>query len=277
MSESSRGSAETPFMARTKSFTRRSRELTPSLERAFQKHRGAYVIEVPRDVGLTTVHRDYRLDIREAFGREAPLVVEVGSGRGEQVLNTAAQNPERNYLALEVWVPGIARLTAKAAEAGLSNVRVIEADAQLALETMLDEGSVSELWTFFPDPWRKTRHHKRRLVSDSFAQTAARVLEVGGLWRLATDWEDYAGQMLGVLSRAEELENPYEIEPPAVLESIQGVAQDTAEDTVQVSLPETGGFSPRFEGRVLTHFEERGVKAGRPAWDLVAVRLPRMP
>ncbi|WRS29383.1 tRNA (guanosine(46)-N7)-methyltransferase TrmB [Actinomycetaceae bacterium MB13-C1-2] len=277
------------FMARTKSFTRRSRDLKPALERAFAKHRDKYVIEVPRDVGLTTAHPDFRLSPTEVFGREAPLVVEVGSGRGEQMLTAAASNPERDYLAFEVWVPGLARLTAKAGEAGLTNIRVIEADAQLALKSILDEATVSELWTFFPDPWRKSRHHKRRLVSDDFAETVARVLEDGGLWRLATDWENYAGQMLGVLSRAEELENPYELESVALQDAVReaghSIGQSTgidrtqcaAQGTVQVPAPQTGGFSPRFDGRVFTHFEERGAKAGRPAWDLVAVRLPRTP
>ncbi|MFZ1381496.1 MAG: tRNA (guanosine(46)-N7)-methyltransferase TrmB [Scrofimicrobium sp.] len=281
------------FMARTKSFTRRSRDLKPALERTFEKHRDTYVIGVPRDIGLTTVRPDFRLSPTEVFGREAPLVVEVGSGRGEQMLTAAASNPERDYLAFEVWVPGLARLAAKAGEAGLTNIRVIEADAQLALKSILDEATVSELWTFFPDPWRKSRHHKRRLVSDDFAETVARVLEDGGLWRLATDWENYAGQMLGVLSRADELENPYELESVAPQDAMQEAgpstgqsagpdteldgAQDAAEGTVQVPAPETGGFSPRFAGRVFTHFEERGAKAGRSAWDLVAVRLPRTP
>lgn len=250
-------------MARTKSFTRRSRDLTPSLDRVFQKHRDSYVIDVPRDIGLTTVAPDYRLDVARAFGREAPLVVEIGSGRGEQIISAATANPERNYLAFEVWVPGMARLVADAGQAGITNIRVIEADAQLALKTMLAEASVSEVWTFFPDPWRKTKHHKRRLVGDDFSGTVARVLEDGGLWRLATDWEDYAGQMLSVLGRAKELQNPYEAELP----------QDGADS--EVPAPGTGGFSPRYEGRVFTHFEERGSKAGRPSWDLVAARLPR--
>lgn len=247
------GGADTPevFLARTKSFTRRMRGMKPALAAQFAEVEADYVVEVPRGLGKTTVAEDCALEIPEIFGRVAPLYVEVGSGRGEQTVGFAEAHPEVNVLALEVWRPGIARLAVAAAAKGLANVKIIEADAEQALPLLLEEGSVEEVWTFFPDPWRKARHHKRRLVSSSFAAAVARVLTDGGRWRLATDWEDYADQMLQVLSHAPDF-----------------VIPERDEDGAPT-------FSPRFAGRVLTHFERRAEDAGRPARDLTAVRLPR--
>ncbi len=229
------------FLARTKSFTPRFRELRPTLARRFEECRDAFVVDVPRDASHTGIDPDYRFDAEEVFGRRADLVVEVGSGRGEQILAAAQDHPEKDFLAFEVWLPGVARLVAGAGELGLTNVRVIEADAALALKTAFAPGSVSEVWTFFPDPWRKTRHHKRRLVNPEFARSVTRVLQEGGVWRMATDWEDYSKGMLQVVSGAADLVNPHE---------------------------EKGGFAPRFAGRVETHFEQRAKQEGRPAWDL---------
>lgn len=239
------------FMARTKSFTRRVRDLNPSLEAQFDRVRDDFVIEVPRGIGETTVAEDFRLDVEAAFGRQAPLFVEIGSGRGEQVVAYAAEHPEFDFLAFEVWTPGVARLAVAAAKQGLTNIRVIEADAQQALPFLLEEGTVHEVWTFFPDPWRKARHHKRRIISLPFTPVVARLLEDGGVWRMATDWENYAEQMLEVMSAA----------PDFVLEDRDDTGQPT--------------FSPRFEGRVETHFEKRGQEAGRPSWDITALRVPR--
>ncbi|WP_206222216.1 tRNA (guanosine(46)-N7)-methyltransferase TrmB [Schaalia sp. ZJ1691] len=246
-------------MARTKSFTRRSRDLPIGLQRTWATHGDRYVIEPRRGIGFTTIAEDFHLDIAQEFGRSAPVTVEIGSGTGEQIVAAAASHPDRDYLALEVWVPGIAKLISKAAAAGVSNIRVLEADAAQALPILLKDASVAEVWTFFPDPWRKARHRKRRLVSDSFAREIARILQDGGLWRLATDWDDYAWQMRDVVESCDLLANPYEGERP------------DPEDPE----PERGGFAPRFQGRIITHFETRGIDAGRRAHDIVGVRLPR--
>ena len=247
------------FMARTKSFTRRSRALPEHLRATVEKFGGQYIVPVRRGVGWTTVAEDFVLDVPELFGRSAPLVVEIGPGNGEQIVASAVQNPTWDYLAFEVWQPGIAKLVSAAAEAGVTNVRVIEADAQQAIPLILNEGCARDVWTFFPDPWRKARHRKRRLVSDAFAGEIARILEDGGLWRLATDWEDYAWQMRDVIEGAEDFANPYEGERPDPRDP-EG---------------ERGGFAPRFPGRVRTHFEERGHVAGRDPHDIVGVRIPR--
>ena len=249
----------TVFMSRTKSFTRRSRELPPNLARTWDAHAERYVIEPRRGIGYTTVAEDFRLDPVELFGRRAPLTLEIGSGTGEQIVAAAAAHPDRDYLALEVWVPGIAKLVSKAVEAGVDNIRVLEADAAQALPFLLVDASLDDVWTFFPDPWRKARHRKRRLVSDAFALQVARVLRDGGVWRLATDWDDYAWQMRDVIEACPLFENPYVGQRP------------DPEDPE----PERGGFAPRYEGRVVTHFETRGIDAGRRAHDVVGVRVPR--
>ena len=246
-------------MARTKSFTRRSRELPPNLRRTWEAVAPRYVIEPRRGVGRTTVAEDFALDPAEVFGRCAPLTIEVGSGTGEQLVAAAAAHPDRDYLALEVWVPGIAKLLSKAAGAGVENIRVLEADAAQALPHLLDDATAREVWTFFPDPWRKARHRKRRLVSDSFALEVARLLEDGGVWRMATDWDDYAWQMRDVVEACPLLDNPHAGERP-----------DPADPR-----PDHGGFAPRYEGRITTHFETRGLDAGWRAHDLVGARLPR--
>ena len=247
------------FMSRTKSFTRRSRELPVNLARTWEAHAERYVIEPRRGVGYTTVADDFHLDAEELFGRQAPLTLEIGSGTGEQIVAAAAANPDRDYLALEVWVPGIAKLISKAVDAGVDNIRVLEADVAQALPIMLGDACLDEVWTFFPDPWRKARHRKRRLVSDEFALQVARVLRDGGVWRLATDWDDYAWQMRDVIEGCPLFENPY-------------VGQRPDPEDPEA---ERGGFAPRYEGRVVTHFETRGIDAGRRVHDIVGVRLPR--
>lgn len=249
----------TVFMSRTKSFTRRSRELPVNLARTWEAHADRYVIEPRRGVGYTTVADDFHLDTEELFGRRAPLTLEIGSGTGEQIVAAAAANPDRDYLALEVWVPGIAKLISKAVDAGVDNIRVLEADVAQALPIMLGDACLDEVWTFFPDPWRKARHRKRRLVSDEFALQVARVLRDEGVWRLATDWDDYAWQMRDVIEGCPLFENPHVGQRPDL------------EDPE----PERGGFAPRYEGRVVTHFETRGIDAGRRVHDVIGVRLPR--
>lgn len=247
------------FFARTKSFTRRQRAIPANLERTMEKHADTYVVPVRRSVGFTTVASDFRLDIEELFGRRAPLTIEIGPGSGEQVVAAAKRWPQRDFLAFEVYQPGIAKLVSRAVAEGVTNIRVIEADAQQALPIVLPDACVDEVWTFFPDPWRKARHRKRRLVSDDFALEVCRLLVDGGVWRVATDWDDYAWQMRDVIEACPLLENPHLGERPD--------ANDPE--------PERGGFAPRFEGRIQTHFETRGWDAGRISHDVVGVRLPR--
>lgn len=219
------------------SFVRRGNRLQGRRQQAWAEHSTEYLVEVPRLAGDTSVDPNYRFDPTETFGRQAALVVEVGSGLGDALVQAAMQHPERDHLAVEVYLPGLAQTVKRAAAQGVINLRVVQANAPEVLSTMLPAESVTELWTFFPDPWPKARHVKRRLVTADFAEMAARVLVPGGLWRLATDWEDYAEQILKVGSGS----------------SLQNVHTD---------------WAPRFEGRILTNFERKALAAGRLVRDL---------
>jgi tRNA (guanine-N7-)-methyltransferase len=177
-------------------------------------------------------------DVAGWFGREAPLVVEIGSGVGEATVALAAARPSYDVLAFEVWRPGIADTLHRMATVGVTNIRLMSVDAVWSMEHLLPTAGVAELWTFFPDPWPKKRHHRRRLVTPEFAALAADRLVPGGLWRLATDWPDYAEQMAEVLDAVPALTNVH------------------------------GGAAPRWADRPLTRFERRGIAAGRPITDL---------
>ena len=174
------------------SYSRRGSRFTPSQQGAWDAHAERWVIpDEAVDNGS--------FDLADWFGRRAPLIVEIGSGVGEATGVLAVARPDRDVLALEVWKPGVAASLAEVAAAGAQNVRFCSVDAAWFLEHRVAEGGLAELWTFFPDPWPKTRHHKRRLVSPAFAGLVAGRLRPGGVWRLATDWADYAEQMRAVL------------------------------------------------------------------------------
>ncbi|GAA1711544.1 tRNA (guanosine(46)-N7)-methyltransferase TrmB [Isoptericola hypogeus] len=239
------------------SFVRRSARLTTGQGRAWETRRQRYLVDVPRAATVTSVDPDWRFEPEAVFGRRAPLVLEIGSGQGECVVASAAAHPERDHLAVEVYTPGLAQTIVRAGHAGadpgrdggapgaeLDNLRLAQADAAELLATALPDGGVDELWVFFPDPWHKSRHHKRRLVTPAFAALAARVLRPGGTWRLATDWAEYAAQMIQVLEASDDFRNAHGL----------------------------GAVAPRFDGRVLTSFEKKGTAAGRGVTDLEYVR-----
>ena len=274
--------------SRVRSFSRAGGRLTDGQARALAEYGGRYILDIPRADAIRTVARSFRLDPEAAFahtGQKRPLIVEVGSGGGEAILAHAAAHPGVDHLAVEVWETAIARLVRGSAERGLHNLRVAPADASQLLATALPVGSVSEVWVFFPDPWRKPRHRKRRLVSTAFADSVARVLRPGGVWRLATDWADYAWQMRDVLEAVSAL--PAGIEPdmtePYFRYDDAGARPELgAETAVEGSLgngPDPGspagvrgGWSERFAGRAMTRFEDKGIRAGRTVRDLCAVR-----
>lgn len=215
--------------------------MRPQHLRAWERLRHAYVLEVPRQASSTSVRPGRRLDLTGCFGRAAPLVVEVGSGTGESLVAMAGARPEVNVLAFEVYLPGIARTVSRLHDEQVGNVRLVQADAVDGLTHLLGPGTITELWTFFPDPWPKARHHKRRLVDTAFADLIATRLRPGGSWRLATDWADYADQIRDVLDDHPDFEN------------VAGT-QD--------------GWAERLSARPLTRFEQRGLDAGRTVRDL---------
>ena len=167
------------------SYSRRGNRFTPNQAAAWAAHHEKWVIP---DAAVD----EPGFSLARWFGREAPLIVEIGSGIGEATAALAAGRPAYDVLALEVWRPGVADTLWRLAEAGAENVRLIGVDAVWSLEHLVAPAGLAELWTFFPDPWPKTRHHKRRLVDPAFARLAASRLAPGATWRLATDWADYA-------------------------------------------------------------------------------------
>ncbi|HEU5473064.1 MAG TPA: tRNA (guanosine(46)-N7)-methyltransferase TrmB [Actinophytocola sp.] len=183
------------------------------------------------------------LDTDALFGRSAPVVLEIGSGMGETTARLAAAAPGVNYLAVEVYQPGLAQLMMRAEEAGLANLRLVRGDAVVLLSEHVAAGSLAEVRIFFPDPWPKAKHHKRRLVQAPFVALVADRLAPGGILRLATDWEHYAEQMLAVCSAEPRLHNPHD------------------------------GWAPRPEWRSTTKFEHRGEHAGRTIRDLLFERI----
>lgn len=220
--------------------------MSEAQERAWTELAPRYVIEVPRDSAATSILPGSSIDPVAVWGRDAPLVVEIGSGQGHAIVHAATSRPDTDFLAIEVFRAGLARTMLDADRAGASNLRLVEANAPEALQHLLPAASVDELWVFFPDPWHKKKHTKRRLVADGFAQIAAGALRDGGVLRLATDWEDYARQMRDVMAAAAEFEPTFE-----------------------------GDWAPRFEGRVLTAFERKGARVGRDIRDLSYRRVAR--
>jgi tRNA (guanine-N7-)-methyltransferase len=179
-----------------RSYVLRQGRTTPAQQRAL-------------DELLTThgiAYRQEPLQPRAVFGRSAPLVLEIGSGMGETTASIAAAQPGTDFIAVEVHGPGVGSLLRRIDEQALKNVRVIRHDAVEVLEHMIADGSLAGMHLFFPDPWPKKRHHKRRLVQPAFAALAARKLAPGGYLHAATDWEDYAAQIVEVLSATPDFE-----------------------------------------------------------------------
>lgn len=228
--------------------------------RALEVHGPTYLLEVPRIGRGSTVQTGQQVDLEQVFGRSSQVIVEIGSGSGDCVIAAAAAHPEQDFVALEVWRPGLAQTLAKAAHQQVSNVRAAGVDAAQALGELFAPGSLEEVWVFFPDPWPKKKHHKRRLVSTEFASTVAGVLRPGGRWRLATDWADYAWQFRDVIEAAPEFDNPY-----------AGRLADPGDVDVDPR-GDHGGFAPRFSGRVQTRFETKGLAVDRVIRDVEGIR-----
>lgn len=220
--------------------------MSQAQDRAFEELAPRYLLDVPRGLASTSVHADARMDPAAEYGRDARLIVEIGSGQGHAIISAATARPADDFLAIEVFRAGLARTMLDADKAGVRNLRLVEANAPEVLESYLPAGSASEVWIFFPDPWHKTRHTKRRLVRAGFGDAAAHALEDGGLLRLATDWEDYALQMRAVLDAEPQFERAFE-----------------------------GDWADRFDGRVMTAFERKGITKGRDIRDLVYRRKTR--
>jgi tRNA (guanine-N7-)-methyltransferase len=215
-----------------RSFVLRQGRFSPAQQRA--------VAELMPRYGVP--YQPAQLDFEALFGRSAPVVAEIGFGMGETTARIAAENPGTDFLAMEVHAPGVGSLLRQLAAAGLTNVRIIQRDAVDVLRDMVPPDCLAGIHVFFPDPWPKKRHHKRRLLQPEFVALAASRLAPGGLLHVATDWQEYAEHVLAVLSA-------------------ECLLRNTA-----------AGFAPRPGHRPETKFERRGLKLGHGVWDLLFTR-----
>jgi tRNA (guanine-N7-)-methyltransferase len=221
-------------MRRIRSFVRREGRLTRGQDRALQELWPVMGVEF----------RDEMLDLAKLFGREAPVVLEIGFGMGKSLVEMAAAAPETNFIGIEVHRPGVGACLTSAQEAGITNLRLFCHDAVEVLGQMIPDQSIDTLQLFFPDPWHKSRHHKRRIVQPAFVQMLRPKLKIGGVFHMATDWENYAEHMVEVMSVAEGFAN-------------------TVTD---------GVYALRPDSRPLTKFEQRGHRLGHGVWDLLFAR-----
>ena len=248
------------------SFVRRGERLSQGRQNAWDRLSPTYVIDPPRGHRDTLPADGTRLDLEEVFGRRAELVVEVGSGTGDNIVAAALDHPERDHLGVEVYLPGLAQTLSRVERSGSpSNLRMLPLDAQRALPALLPEGSIDQLWVYFADPWPKQRHHKRRLINPPFLDAVLPLLADGAVFRLATDWAQYAHHMRSQLDARPELELLHPEGPRP---------EGTSSDAIPPNIESTG-WAPRFEGRVKTGFENKGRAAGRLIWDLAYTRSAR--
>jgi tRNA (guanine-N7-)-methyltransferase len=217
-----------------RSFVRRAGRTTTGQAKAFEQLGPRFLLP----------YEPQPLDFSAAFGRDAPTILEIGFGMGEATAHIAGLMPEKNFLCCEVHEPGVGALLKRIGEQGLGNIRIVQHDAVEVIEHMLPEGSLAGVHIFFPDPWHKLRHNKRRLVQPPLVARLASRLKAGGYIHCATDWQAYARQMLEVLGA----------EP---------LLQNTAE-----------AYAPRPDYRPLTKFENRGLKLGHGVWDVVFRKRP---
>lgn len=219
------------FIRKIRSFVKREGRLTKGQQRALDElfPRFGFALE------------DKQLNLSQLFCREAPLVLEIGFGNGTSLAEMAVNNPHKNYIGIEVHRPGVGNLLLQIEKQGIENIRVCNDDGVEVLEKMMPDNSLDEVYLFFADPWHKKKHHKRRIVQAEFVQLLRRKLRLNGIFHMATDWQNYAEHMLGVMSTAE------------------GFANTSA----------TGDYVPKPAYRPLTKFEQRGQRLGHGVWDLI--------
>lgn len=204
-----------------KSFVLRGQKLKDFQIKALKEHFYEYAI---------VYNQNKPMDFEAIFGNKNPVIIEIGFGMGESTLKIARENPDRNYIGIEVFLYGFSKLLANASKENLSNLRLMRFDAVQVLQDMVPDNSVDGFHVFFPDPWPKKRHHKKRLIQVPFAELLASKLKSGGYIYCVTDWEDYANQMLEVFGKVDILSNPY------------------------------NGFAPQVSWRPETGFERKGLE-----------------
>lgn len=218
-----------------KSFVRRGGRMTGGQALAYNSMMPKYGIEFVKKT----------INFSQLFGNDAPVVLEIGFGMGASLAEQAAKNPHLNFFGIEVHRPGIGALMLRVQEQGLTNIRTICHDAIDVLEQMINDASLSRVQLYFPDPWHKTRHNKRRIVKPEFVQLLHHKIQVEGIYHMATDWEDYAKHMLKVMGQEKNWRN----------------------------LSETNNYIARPEERPMTKFEKRGERLGHGVWDLMFTKI----
>ncbi len=219
-----------------RSFVLRTGRMTPGQEKAFNDFWPIFGFDFDPA---------RKLDFTHLFGNNNPVWLEIGFGDGESLASMAKASPDKNYLGIEVHTPGVGHLLLRLAEEDISNVRIMSADAMEILRHSIPKQSLAGVQLFFPDPWHKKKHHKRRIVQSAFVDLLAQLLQPNGIFHAATDWEDYARHMLAVLSER----------------------QDVFEN-----LSAQGDYIPHPQSRPTTKFERRGQRLGHGVWDLMFKR-----
>jgi tRNA (guanine-N7-)-methyltransferase len=229
--------ADVPFLRTIKSYVLRAGRTTIGQAKAYDLYGPANLLH----------YTPQPLDTSAAFGRTAPLILEIGFGMGEATAHIARVRPHDNFLCCEVHEAGVGALLKRIGEQDLHNIRILRHDAVEVINHMLSPGTLDGIHIFFPDPWHKTKHHKRRLIQPALVNKLAQRLKTGGYLHCATDWQPYAEQMMEVIS-----------------------AEPLLMNTADVG---QGGFATKPDYRPLTKFENRGLKLGHGVWDLVFRRV----
>ncbi len=214
-----------------KSYVVRSGRMTPGQEKSYAELWQRYGVEADKQL----------LDFSQLYKNQSPLILEIGFGMGDSLIEMARSNPDNNYLGIEVHKPGVGRLLGNINEQSLENLRVMRADAVEVLTSQIADNSLKAVYLFFPDPWHKRRHNKRRIVKDEFIQLIRKKLQSHGQFHMATDWKDYAVQMLKEMTGASGFKN----------------------------CSDNGDYIPRPEHRPMTKFERRGERLGHGVWDIL--------
>ena len=219
-------------LRRVQSFVLRQGKITTGQQKALDLLMPVYGIK----------YQSHPIDLDKCFDNSNPIIIEIGFGMGHGTIQTAKTNPNNDYLGIEVHAPGVGSLLMQLRdEPGITNLKVIQHDAKEVLQHMIPDNSITGFHIYFPDPWPKTRHHKRRLIQPQFVELLTSKLQTGGYIHLATDWEDYALWMLDVVSNQTSLHNQ----------------------------SQTSDYIMRPTDRPLTKFEQRGMKLGHQVWDLI--------
>lgn len=226
--------ADGKYLRKVKSFVLREGRLTKGQEAAMEQYWSVYGLDFTQE----------KIDLAQVFQNQAPVVLEIGFGMGHSLVEMAKAAPEKNFIGIEVHKPGVGACIQAAAQAELKNLKVIHYDAVEVLECMIEDASLDCIQLFFADPWHKKKHHKRRIVQIDFVTRVAHKLKQGGLFHMATDWENYAEHMLEVMSQVD----------------------------LFVNQSPTDDFIPRPAHRPLTKFEQRGQRLGHGVWDLLYSR-----